>query len=131
MYVREWPHQSHMQLYAYQSDSQIRKEFEKVRKERLLFEKKCKQLQKKLKTTQEQAAATKKQYQELYEGITIEIRYTQEYLNSISVYNTLICYMCILLVYVFFILFITLCAYAQQGYAFGRVGLCAYVYVSP
>ena len=22
----------------------------------------------------------------------------------------------------------TLCAYAQQGYAFGRVGLCAYVY---
>ena len=22
---------------------------------------------------------------------------------------------------------ITLCAYAQQGYAFGRVGLCAYV----
>ena len=24
---------------------------------------------------------------------------------------------------------VTLCAYAQQGYAFGRIGLCTYVYV--
>ena len=31
---------------------------------------------------------------------------------------------------VFYVLpIITLCAYAQQGYAFGRVGLCTYVYV--
>ena len=27
------------------------------------------------------------------------------------------------------IIVITLCAYAQQGYVFGRVGLCMYVYV--
>ena len=41
MGVCEWPHLSHMQLYAFrdQSDSQIRKEFEKVKEERFVFEK--------------------------------------------------------------------------------------------
>ena len=27
------------------------------------------------------------------------------------------------------LMFITLCTYAQQGYAFGRVGLYVYVYI--
>ena len=26
-----------------------------------------------------------------------------------------------------YVVFVTLCAYAQHGYAFGRIGLCAYV----
>ena len=26
--------------------------------------------------------------------------------------------------------FVTLCVYVQQGYAFGRVGLCIYIFVS-
>ena len=67
MGVCEWPHLSHMQLYAFrdQSDSQIRKEFEKVKEERFVFEKECEKLQKNLKTAQEQAAVIAKQYQEL------------------------------------------------------------------
>ena len=64
MDVCEWPHQSHMQLYAF-SDHQIRKEFEKVKEERFIIEKECEQLQKNLKTAQEQAAVIAKQYQEL------------------------------------------------------------------
>lgn len=76
MDVCEWPYQSHMQLHAFRDS--LRKEFEEVKKERSIFEKKCEELQKKLRTTKEKKAAMKKQYQEL------QLKQLQEKLQQIE-----------------------------------------------
>lgn len=58
----EWPHQSH--TYGFR-DQKFRQEFEKVKKEKLIFERKCEQLQRMLRYTQDKETATRKVCQEL------------------------------------------------------------------
>lgn len=71
MDVREWPHQSHMQLYAFRKESdRQRKEFEEVLKKRSI---ECEQLRMKLKTTQKQNS----EIEQRLEQLLLEIQETE------------------------------------------------------
>ena len=84
MDVREWPHQSRMQLYAFRKESdRQRKEFEEVLKKRSI---ECEQLRMKLKTTQKQNSEIEQRLE-----LLLEIQETE----GMPVYKLKVCKVCL------------------------------------